>query len=139
MNRACHLFSETCNLAPMKNANVRQYIALQESLRKEKVLLEARLTLVNRALSGTGSSELAPKSLPPKKKTRKPLARRNKMSLKAAVVEATKAKALTKSEILAAVDKLGYRFSAPNPINSLNTILYTDRQFKNVKGRFSPA
>ncbi|MDA1275089.1 MAG: hypothetical protein O2960_13735 [Verrucomicrobia bacterium] len=137
-NRACHLFSYTCNLLAMKNDSVRKYIALRESLQKDKVMLEERLSQINRALSGGGSSGPAPKqmSAPSAKKRR---SRKNKMSLKAAVAEVTKAKALTKPEILTAIDKLGYQFSAPNPINSLNTVLYSNRQFKNVKGWFSPA
>lgn len=62
---------------------------------------------------------------------------KNPISLRAAVNEVTKAKALTKKEILAEVGKLGYKFAASDPVNSLNTILYGKPKFKNNNGKFS--
>jgi len=50
----------------------------------------------------------------------------------------TTGKPLGKSEILEAVQKLGYRFAAKNPVNSLNTVLYSGDSFKNQNGKFSP-
>ena len=61
------------------------------------------------------------------------------MSLKEAVLTVTKAKPLSKPDILAAVAKLGYQFTAKSPMNSLNTLLYTDKQIKNSDGKFGPA
>ncbi|MCI0534319.1 MAG: winged helix-turn-helix domain-containing protein [Verrucomicrobiales bacterium] len=61
------------------------------------------------------------------------------MSLKAAVTQVTEDKALTKAEILAAIKKLGYKFTAKDPVNSLNTVLYSKKAFKNQGGKFSPA
>jgi hypothetical protein len=51
----------------------------------------------------------------------------------------TKAKPLSKPEILTAVSKSGYVFTAVNPMNSLNTLLYSDKAFKNHGGKFGPA
>ena len=63
----------------------------------------------------------------------------NKMSLKEAVRQATARKPMTKAEILEAIDKLGYKFSTSKPANSLNSVLYGDKEdFQNVGGRFSP-
>ena len=40
------------------------------------------------------------------------------MSLAEAVLTATKAKPLSKPEILTAIEKLGYKFTAKSPLNS---------------------
>ena len=52
---------------------------------------------------------------------------------------ATKAKPLSKPDILVAVEKAGYVFSAKSPMSSLNTLVYSDKSFKNVDGKFGPA
>jgi hypothetical protein len=116
----------------MKTDALRKYIALHESLRKEKAELEERLARINEAL-GSRDGVSAGVSPGPRRKVR------NALSLKQAVVEVTKSKPLTKQEILDAIKKLGYRFSAKDPINSLNVVLYSKRQFKNQEGKFSPA
>lgn len=120
----------------MKYDPIQKYIALRQSLLKERATLEARLTRINEALKtdgpGLAATAAKPSSTPPKRT-------RNRMSLKAAVTEVTKAKPLTKPEILAAVKKLGYKIGGKKPVNSLNVVLYSNRQFKNTGGKFSPA
>jgi hypothetical protein len=49
------------------------------------------------------------------------------------------AKILSKPEILETIAKTGYKFTAKNPMNSLNTLLYSDKAFKNTGGKFGPA
>ena len=97
--------------------------------------------------SGSFSSSAAPASVRAKKspasaKVSKKLGAQtrsqNKMSLREAVQQATARKPLTKAEILEAIDKLGYKFSTSKPANSLNSVLYGDKEFQNVGGRFSP-
>jgi hypothetical protein len=62
------------------------------------------------------------------------------MSLKAAVTKVLSQGPLTKPEIMEAVRKSGYKFTASNPMNSLNVVLYTKGQFKKLPGkRFAPA
>ena len=64
----------------------------------------------------------------------------NKLSLKEAVIESISKAPLSKEDILAAVKKLGYRFSSKNPVNSLNALLYGKKpKFKNADGMFSLA
>lgn len=119
-----------------KSDSLKQYVALHQALLKEKAALEQRLAQIEQALSGTvpaksaSASAAAPRAIVRRMK--------NKLSLKAAVIKVTSAKPLTKPEILAAVRKLGYRFGAPNPLPSLNTVLYTGKAFKNEGGKFSP-
>lgn len=53
-------------------------------------------------------------------------------------MQVTKDTALTKEQILSAVKKLGYKFGAPNPLPSLNAVLYSKPKFANDDGKFSP-
>lgn len=117
----------------MKNDSIKKYLSLQDSLRKEKAALEVRLAQIDEALVGSGGTRVSRSDAGPRRRAR------NEMSLKAAVTEATRKKPLNKQEILDEIHKLGYRFTAKDPINSLNTVLYTNKQFKNVGGRFTPA
>lgn len=118
----------------MKRDPLKQFTSLRESLSKRKAVLEAELARINAAL-GVASAAAASTSTGGGRAVRA----QNSMSLKQAVLAATKAKPLSKPEILEAVAKLGYQFSAKDPMNSLNTLLYTDKQIKNHGGKFGPA
>ena len=120
----------------MKHDPIQTYIALRESLLTERATLEARLSRINAALKTDGHGTVAPAPKPSPKPAKRT---KNRLSLKAAITEVTKAKPLTKLEILTAVRKLGYQFGGAKPINSLNVVLYSNRQFKNSGGKFSPA
>ena len=113
---------------------IKQFLSSRDSLQKEKAALENRLAQVNRALSAPVN---APTAAPSK---RRPVARIvNTLSLQEAIGQVTKARPLTKVEILAAVKKLGYRFATKDPMNSLGATLYNRKKFKNASGKFSPA
>ncbi len=60
------------------------------------------------------------------------------MSLKEAVTRVTRTKPMTRQEILEAIKKAGYKFTARDPMNSLSVTLYTKGNFKNQNGKFSP-
>tara|TARA_A100001037_G_scaffold302766_1_gene335163 strand:- start:785 stop:1147 length:363 start_codon:yes stop_codon:yes gene_type:complete len=120
----------------MRSDSLKQYVSLRQALIKEKAELEERLAQINEVLHSDG---------PPlpgigiSRGNRAVKRIRNKISLREAVRQVTSKKALTKQEILDAIDKLGYKFSSDNPVNSLNAVLYANKQFKNSNGRFSPA
>ncbi|MBA4147894.1 MAG: hypothetical protein H0X66_07235 [Verrucomicrobia bacterium] len=121
----------------MKIDKLKQFVALRQSLLTEKAQLETRLAQINKALGEeTGTTKTATPA--PARASASPQVT-NPMSLKAAVRKVTSARSLTKKEILQAIGKLGYRFSAKDPMNSLNVVLYTKGQFKNDSGKFSPA
>jgi hypothetical protein len=135
-----------------KNDLLKQYVSLRDSLTKEKAGLEARLAEINRALGSANSAAVASaagvklasagtgaaKAGRPPGKTRKRA--QNSKSLRDTVVEALAQKPLNRQEILDAVLKSGYVFSAKDPLNSLSTLLYTDKKsFKNKDGKFSAA
>ncbi len=122
----------------MKRDPLKQYVSLRDSLLKRKATLEAELAKINAAL-GEAGPVVAPvakaKAAPASRKRAK-----NSLSLKSAVSQVLTDKALTKPEILKAVTKLGYEFTAKDPTNSLNTLLYSDKSFKNQgDGKFALA
>jgi hypothetical protein len=109
----------------MKSDSLKQFIALRTSLTQEKARLESRLAEINRALGQASAS--VPRSI------QAPAAGRasNALSLREAVTQVTKDKALTKKQILEGIAKIGYKFTARDPMNSLNVALYTPGHFKN--------
>lgn len=136
----------------MKNDLLKQYVSLRDSLTKEKAVLEARLAEINRALGTSaaagasavvaaargGAAKAAAKVGRPAGKTRKRA--QNEKSLRDTVAGVLAQKPLNRQEILDAVLKTGYVFSAKDPLNSLSTLLYTDKKtFKNKDGKFSVA
>ncbi len=54
------------------------------------------------------------------------------------ILQVTKKKPLSRQEILAAVQKAGYKFVAKDPLNSLSTLLYTSKRIKNFGAKFGP-
>jgi hypothetical protein len=119
----------------MKLNAVKRYIALHKALLAEKSALEQQLEAINQALGGTGPLRTPRGAARANGAVRR--RRRNRLSLRKAVLQVTSAKPMSKPDILAAVTKLGYRFTTKNPINSLNAVLYKDR-FKNYGGKYGP-
>jgi hypothetical protein len=104
--------------------SLKQFLEVRDALMKEREKLTSRLREIN---SVFGSAiEYAPR-----------WRMRNSISLKAAILEVTKKKPLTKQEILDAVLALGYKFSTYDPLNSIGVILYgKNPRFTNNAGRF---
>ena len=123
----------------MKLTDVDKYVALREALVSEKTAIESRLAAINRALQGSSRIAAAKGG---RKPDPKPIVRRgkrakNELTMKEATVQALAAKPLDRQALLRAVQKLGYKFTAKSPLNSLSTLLYTDKAFKNSGGKFS--
>ena len=127
---------------PLKN-----FIALRNSMVAERTKLQARLAELNGALGeveaiaapaeASSKPAKAPKAAGKVKKTGK--RPENELSLKEAVLKVLGKDSATKEAIYAGVLKVGYKFAAKNPINSLNTLLYGSKKpkFKNQGGKFS--
>ena len=123
----------------MKLTDVDKYLALRESLTKEKVALETRLAAINRALGSAVPGVIAARAKPgPKPGSRRKRAK-NEMSMKEAAVKALAGKSLSRQDVLKAVLALGYQFSAKDPLNSISSLLYSDPSFNNSSGKFSLA
>lgn len=123
----------------MQRDTIKQYIRLRRALETEREQLTARLSEVTEALAGFQGAGLPPAASG--KRAGRPAGRvkvENSLSLKEAVLAVIKGKALTKEEVLAAIQKLGYQFRTSNPLNSIGTVLYGKQpRFKNVDGKFS--
>ena len=119
--------------AAMKRDNLKQFVALRESLLQEKAELEHRLAQINEVLSGASPTGTG---APSQRSGRR---KRNELSLRDAIVQVTSAKPLTKEDVLEAVQKLGYEFSTAKPLNSVSTVLYGKKpKFTKKDGKFSP-
>jgi len=126
----------------MKSSSYSKFTALREALVKRQAELQEELAEINAALgiektpSVTVTSQAA---APPAKSSRGPRKRaQNALSLVEAVLTVTKSKPLSKPDILVAIEEIGYKFSAKDPMNSLNTTLYTSKKIKNFGGTFGP-
>lgn len=127
-------------MSKMKDT-LKEFTQLRAAMQKRQAEIQEELAAINAAL-GTPAAAPTPKSI----STAKPAAGKrgprkraeNSLSLAEAVLTVTKSKPLTKPEILTAVADLGYTFSAKSPLNSLNTLLYTNKQIKNFGGKFGP-
>ncbi len=109
----------------MKRDPLKQYVSLRDSLLKRKAALEAELAKINSALGEAAPAKAAP--------ARSRKRAQNSVSLKSAVSDVLKTKPLTRPDILKAVEKAGYTFTAKDPLNSLNTLLYSNKKvFKNL-------
>lgn len=125
---------------------LKEFTQLRAAMQKRQAEIQEELAAINAAL-GTPAAAPAGRAVSAAKPTvaassaakRGPRKRaENSLSLAEAVLTVTKSKPLTKPEILTAVADLGYTFSAKSPLNSLNTLLYTNKQIKNFGGKFGP-
>jgi hypothetical protein len=138
---------------------LKDYVRLRDILKAEKASMLDRLTQIDEVLGAEVGAAKRPKAPAPVAKAgrrrgrppgvgAKPQAAKkaaakagavrpeNPITLRQAVTQVTKKGGLTKQEILAEVDKLGYRFAAKNPMISLNTLLYKSGKFKNQAGKW---
>ena len=126
----------------MKSDILKQYVDLRNSLEQERSELETRLREIEAVLGGT--MEIAPPTAltAPEPKVPAPAPARsrrlkNPMSLREAIIQVTSKKPLTKQEIRDAVERLGYRFTGKDPMNSIEVVLY-GKKFVRKDGKFSP-
>ena len=114
----------------MKRDPLKQYVSLRDSLLKRKAALEAELAKINAALGEAAPAKAAAAKAAPARSRKRA---QNSVSLKSAVSDVLKTKPLTRPDILKAVEKAGYTFTAKDPLNSLNTLLYSNKKvFKNL-------
>lgn len=132
----------------MKLDALKQFTILRAQLTQERQRLAARLEEIDRVLGDHAGS--APTLKAPRVQIRNPRAPtrrtrgikrvKNPISLKKAVVKVTTKNPLTKPEILAAIQKLGWTTTSKKPQKMLDVLLYGKKpKFKNQGGKFSPA
>ncbi|MCW5557001.1 MAG: hypothetical protein KIT22_04065 [Verrucomicrobiae bacterium] len=126
----------------MKVDSLTQFERLRASMLRRKAEIEAELAALDSVLDGRPYREATPPAPVPATRTKaKREASRveNPLSLGDAIFSATKAAPLTKEEILAALEKLGYRFSGESlPIEEVGSVLQMDTRFEAVSGKYGP-
>lgn len=142
---------------------LKQYVALRSGLVAEKSALEARLREINRALGegaaapataaavvaapaarrGRPPASAAPAAAAPSGKGKGRGRGRSTTggSLREAAVSALQGgKSLSRQELLKSVMDSGYKFTAKDPLNSLSTLVYSNKKvFKAKSGLISLA
>lgn len=108
-----------------KSDTLKQFLTLRTALVAEKSALEKRIAEIREVI---GETPPAVQHVPTKLQ---PARVENTMSLREAITRVTQGKSLNKNQILVEIDKLGYKFAAADPMNSLNVALYTPGNFKN--------
>lgn len=124
----------------MKQTSIKQFLKLHSQLTQEHAYIIGRLKEVEEALGSFETVAQSPAVVEGKRRGPKPGSKRkikNEMSLKDAVVKVLGKSMLTKEQILAAVQKTGYRFRTKTPLNTLTVVLYgKSPKFKRQDGKF---
>jgi hypothetical protein len=124
------------NLVTMSDA-LKVFLQARAALLREREELLARIREIDAALGSMGGQR-------PSGSTgyRHPPRAKNTMNIQEAISQVTAKKPLRIREIVEAVQKIGYKFTSSNPVNSVGAWLYSaagKRAFKRADGRFSPA
>jgi hypothetical protein len=113
----------------MKLDPLKQFVKLRQQLLEEKGSIEERLEEINEALGHEEATITEPSidsAQDPKPKAtrgRKPRAG-NGMSLREALFKTLAIRPLARSEVVKAVEGMGFRFTTKDPLNSISSILY---------------
>ena len=128
----------------MRNDSLQQFVRLRRELTAERGTLETRLRQINEALGEMPLPSLSPiqgatgASTGSIGRGRRGRASGGGQSLREHVLAVLQNGAMTKEEVLAAVQRAGYKFSTNNPLNSLGVILYgKNPKFNRADGKFS--
>jgi hypothetical protein len=126
--------------------SVQQFTNLRAALVSERETLRKRLQQLDAALAGIGTGAAPRAQEKAARRSVKPSARpsraSNTMSIREAVAKVTARKPLSVREIVEAVQKIGYKFTSSDPVNSVGAYLYGAhgrKLFKRADGKFSPA
>lgn len=108
--------------------NLKQYMSIRAALVEERNKLKARIVdidkLLGEVITFDDSEVKKPQQPQPGTVAEQPKRFRNSTSLRNAVVKLLSERPMTKREILDRLGEIGYQFTARNPMNSLNALLY---------------
>lgn len=127
----------------MRSDSLKQFVRLRQELSQERGRLEERLRQISEALGEMPLPSLLPiqgatASAPSQPTRRGKRGSGGGQSLREHVLAVLQSGAMTKEEVLSAVQKRGYKFSTSNPLNSLGVILYgKNPKFNRADGKFS--
>src|SRR6266576_6029541 len=114
---------------PKQIDSVQRFTALRAALVSEREVIRKRLQQIDTALGGAAGKISAPpaqKKAAPRsaKPSARPSRASNTMSIREAVAKVTAKKPLSVREIVEAVQKIGYKFTSRDPVNSVGAYLY---------------
>jgi len=117
---------------------VQEAIALFQRLQQRRQELQGEIDAIDRALGqfrGVAPTAAVKSATIPRRKGRG----QNSMPLREAVTQVLSGGAKTRQELLRGVQQLGYRFSATDPMNSLQAFLYGTgkKLFTREDGKFA--
>lgn len=119
-----------------KHDTVQQFTSIHADLLREREAIQSRLQRINAALGGmkpTDETTPSPSSLP-KRRGRPPGRKpRSLLNAREAIIQVTAKQPLTIHEIVAAVQRIGYRFATKNPAGSVSAFLYSKAGKKLIK------
>ena len=118
---------------------IQQFTQLRSALQRERANLLNRLQQIDAALAD-GAGAKAPGSRPAVTGGATPRTG-NDLNMREAIALATSKQPLKVSQIAAAVQALGFKFTSANPTNSVGAFLYGPggkQHFKKVGRKFSP-
>jgi hypothetical protein len=123
---------------------LQQYAKLRRQLIEERSQIEARLNEINQVLGSEVAATAAPPGASAPAAPVQPVARRgggprggNTMSLREAIIKVLARGPLSRKEVVAAVQDVGYAFTTKNPLNSVGSVLYAkDGPIRNKDGKF---
>lgn len=140
LSLSCLFASPVLLLIRMTNASIKKFIKLRQQLESERTQIAVRLKEVEEALGSFQSSRTPTQTTTGKKRGPKPGSKRkvsNELSLKDAIIKVLGKQMMTKEEILAGVQKLGYRFRTSKPIGTITVVLYgKNPKFSRRDGKF---
>ena len=121
----------------MKTSLITKFTRLVNDLKQERGKLTDRMAEIDAVLASTSSQNGHVRS---SDHVARPRTKGNKLTLREAITEAVKTRPLDKKEIVAAVERLGYRFATKDPTGSISALVYSKagrRAFTNQAGKFS--
>lgn len=98
------------------------FLEKRDSLLQTRARILEKIREIDHLLGNAGKSTTSEFG----KRTKRP---KNEIKLKEAIYKALADGPKNRNTILEAVQKMGYRFSTNNPLNSLSATLYTNKQF----------
>jgi len=133
---------------------LQDFVRLSQSLQTERAAILVRLAELDRALGSGAQASVAggeipiPFALAPKRRGRPPGSGRrgrggrratapdgSKLGMREAITQATAQGAMIIRDLVPAMQKLGYKFSSKNPVNSVGAYLYGPTGKKYFKKR----
>jgi hypothetical protein len=123
------------------NDSVAKFVALRAALLREREAIHKRLQQIDAALGSADLPSARTAVDSAAKRRGRPPRSGNGMSIREAITKVTSKQPLGLSDLVEAVQRIGYKFESNNPRNSVGAYLYSPygkKHFRRTNGKFSP-